>query len=192
MRATKAAALARPAHERISLDHLDVEADAQRVYVVSSGRVLAVLKALGRKWAWVRRRKTDDASRALTDVAADIVELWNAGATEAELRHFEIFVAGVIDSCSVGRAVRPIHDLDREEQQLECEETALQVARLSNDVAGKPTPVAQLEHEADIGEREAMVEIEKGRALRRMARQALTRSIDFPMDRAMSRTTVQS
>lgn len=160
----------RPRAERASPELLDTDAAAQQAYVAASARVLKVLASLGGRWYWTRRRRESDSVRELTTVANQIIDLWNAGATDAELRQIPQMLDGVIDSLATGSAMRSLMTVDPEQQRVEGEETELQVLRLAREAAGERVAPELLEREADIGLREAALQMEKSRILRRQAR----------------------
>lgn len=161
----------RPASERATVALLEVGDGALRVYKSASDRIFGVLTSMGLRHQWVRRRRTHDGYRALVDAADDLVTMWNAGATEAELRPFASFLNDLLDRLSTGRAMRALPVLDQAEQLLEAEETSLQTSRLVREAQGQPVSAMELLREADVAEAEAAVEMEKSRALRRRARQ---------------------
>ena len=169
MKPIAARPLARPAQHQLPAGMLDLDEGGRRVYVTATERLVAMLNRTRDKWRWVARRRSENRGRPLTEVGEDIVRLHNAGATEAELRPFEYFLRDVIDCCCTGVAQRPLSVLDVEEQELEAQETVLQVIRSALIAAGKPVSPAVLREEADINEREAHVSLEKARALRREA-----------------------
>lgn len=182
MRTTVSAALARPAREQIDVRLLDVENEVRAIYVSASDRVLPVLAKLGLRWQWVRRRRADQAYRAVADAAADLVTLWNAGATEAELRQLASYLNGLLDRLSTGCAQRPLSTLDQEETVAEGAENSLQTERLILEGQRCHVPAELLVREADATEYEAHIGIEKARVLRRRARGAAVLScVALPM-----------
>lgn len=160
----------RPRAEQASPELLETDAAARRAYVAASGRVLKVVARLGGRWYWTRRRRASDAVRELATVADQIIDLWNAGAADAELRQIPQMLDSVIDSLATGCAMRSLMTVDPEQQQVEGEETELQVLRLARGAAGERIDPALLDREADVGLKEAALQTEKSRILRREAR----------------------
>jgi hypothetical protein len=137
------------------------------------------------RWVIYRLRRESNRSCPLELLARIIVWLANAGVSEATLRMIPLFISRVIEECFAGSAHRTLNELDREKCGIEATEHALELDRRIEG-ADTLSPDA-LEAEALADEREASVDIERARLLRRVARLRRTRPLQFP-DRSASLT----
>lgn len=151
-------AFAREARPRRSPEELAVydRARATAHAVQARPAVRAQLVRGSRGHRWYHATRTDNSTSTLARLGEDIVALYNAGATEAEVALIEDFVRGLrLDL--FGTATRSIDELDREEAAIEAEENVLS---LEARITGSPMI---LRRAAKAFRREAAIELERAR-----------------------------
>jgi hypothetical protein len=125
---------------------------------------------------WYHATRADNSTSTLARLGEDIIALYNAGATEAEVALIEEYVRTLrLDLFSAG-AQRSLDELDREEAAIEAEENILSLeARITR------SPMA-LRRAAKVFRREAAIEIERARVydLEAARRERESRRSSFP------------
>lgn len=114
-------------------------------------------------------RAEDEGARKIIEALKDVVDLVNAGQTEAKCRKVEALVRTVLDECFAGTATPALSDLDRQDPHSQGREEVAQMTRL---VEGESPMVLRLEAEAC--ESDAALKLTRARVCRRRARQIET------------------
>jgi hypothetical protein len=182
-------------------EELQLDARAQRVYTLVTARneVRVALTTGPRKWWYYRRRRktATEASRTLTELGVEIIDLCAAAANESELRTIETFVHDLIDDLFVGNAHRTEDELDRDEQTSEARENALSLEIRIAEQHQDPGLAGMLSEAADADRAEALTQLERARYRDRLSRQLGNASgdrrlaaptPDLPRHRAAART----
>ncbi len=157
-------------HTRESIDSHERCRDTYRSILPRGSMIRARLVRGARGHHWYHAVRADDSTSALARLDSEMVQLRNAGITEAEMMAMEQHVARTRALLFGEAPARPLAILDAEDFEADVREERLEKARLR----GEATP-ATLMHEAEANLREAAVSSEKASALYQMAKNFCTR-----------------
>lgn len=159
MHARNAGSLARAA---LIAGLLRIDERSHQVYATCLERpkVRQTLFTSLRAFVWRRMLKTDNASRPLTAVQMQMIELAVAGANDAQLQLFEIALRETREALSIESTHRPLDVLDIAENVEESRENDMTLRRRVRGADPK-----QLREEAEINRREAATQLERAAVL---------------------------
>ena len=141
---------------------LRIDERAHQVYATNLERpgVRQALFTSLRAFVWRRMLKTDNASRPLTAVQMQMIELAGAGATDAQLMLFEVCLRETREALMHPHGRRPLDVLDMAECVEEGRENQFTLRRRIRGA----TP-QQLREEAQVNRREAATQLERASVL---------------------------
>lgn len=163
MHAQNAASLARAA---ILAGMLRIDERSHQVYATNLERpkVRQTLFTSLRQFVWRRMLKTENASRPLTAVQMQMIELALAGANDAQLQLFEVALRETREALFEEVPRRPLEVLDIAENVEESRENDFVLRRRVRGADPK-----QLREEAQANRREAATQLERAAVLERHA-----------------------
>jgi hypothetical protein len=163
---------------RLTPAEMNLGEEARQVWlVVTSNKLLReLLMATPLKHIIYRVRKENERSDPLELLARIIVTMAAVGYPESTVDLLILHLQGVKARCYVGNAHRSLEELDVEETQHEAHENELVLIRR---IAGDAITPEQLLREADANEREATLQLERAKELRRQARRGQGRVLQF-------------
>lgn len=170
-------AFARGRHTKPA-EAMDLGDETKDVWLVitESKALFARLVASPIRHIMYRLRATSGRSDPLESLSRIIVTMAAVGYPESTVDLLIAHLQGVKIRCYPTGEHRPLRELDLEEAKLEATENKLTIMRLH---AGETVTPEHLIREADVNEREALLQMERARALRYLAK-VPTRVLPFP------------
>jgi len=165
---------------RLTPEAMDLGTEARDVWlaVTSNVALFAKLVATPLRHIIYRLRRENERSDPLEQIGRIIIAMAAVGYPESTVDLLIAHLQGVKVRCYPTGEHRSLRELDLEEAKLEATENKLALLRLH---AGADVTPEHLKREADVNEREALLQMERARALRHLAK-VPTRVLPFHRD----------